>query len=479
MAVTEADRERIRRLLREDYEFFIDARDAAGAGPVKIVNKHGELVTLELKRPQRRLLRALKRQRAAGKPQRAIILKARQVGFSTIAQVVAIIRCSQTENHLALTVAQERKTVAALFAIGERTYLNLPLQIRPPAPRSRSTLEMCYLTFGQPSRQLRAAGVMGINSSYETATAKVAAGARGRTPHTLHFSEIAFYSKDDAVLGIQNGVPDYPETLILKESTANGHNWFKDEWDLAEAGESDYYAMFSPWFEEEEYSKPFLNDGEMEDFEATLGQGTRALPEIGTDEPMLLELIKRKIVEWALEDEEPEPGEEGVHRRALEHLNWRRSAIVNKTKGKVSLFQQEYPSMPEEAFLSTGRRVFDTAHVRRALDACELSDPSVPSAEHTGPARGLLRGTEVRKVRPRRGVEIEIPTGAEWVPWSKRARGELAEWRHFGAPAQERWQVQPDGSKLYVGAGQYLVSVDPASGRRTIRGSSTRITRSR
>jgi hypothetical protein len=78
----------------------------------------------------------LKRQRAAGKPQRAIILKARQVGFSTIAQVVAIIRCSQTENHLALTVAQERKTVAALFAIGERTYLNLPLQIRPPAPRS-------------------------------------------------------------------------------------------------------------------------------------------------------------------------------------------------------------------------------------------------------------------------------------------------------------------------------------------------------
>jgi hypothetical protein len=297
---------------------------------------------------------------------------------------------------------------------------------------------MCYLTFGQPSRQLRAAGVMGINSSYETATAKVAAGARGRTPHTLHFSEIAFYSKDDAVLGIQNGVPDYPETLILKESTANGHNWFKDEWDLAEAGESDYYAMFSPWFEEEEYSKPFLNDGEMEDFEATLGQGTRALPEIGTDEPMLLELIKRKIVEWALEDEEPEPGEEGVHRRALEHLNWRRSAIVNKTKGKVSLFQQEYPSMPEEAFLSTGRRVFDTAHVRRALDACELSDPSVPSAEHTGPARGLLRGTEVRKVRPRRGVEIEIPTGAEWVPWSKRgarrARG-VAALRRAGAGA--------------------------------------------
>jgi hypothetical protein len=462
--VSEADRERVRQRLREDYEFFIDARTAAGEGPVKIVTKRGELVTLELKRPQRRLLKALMRQRANGRPQRAIILKARQVGFSTIAQVVAIIRTSQTPNHLALTVAQERKTVAALFKIGSTVEMHLPSQIRPPAPRRRETLEMNYISFMEPSRQLRAGGVMGLNSSYETATAKVAAGARGRTIHTLHFSEIAFYGKDDAVLGIQQGVPALPESLILKESTANGHNWFKDEWDLAEAGESEYYPMFTPWFEEDEYRLAFANDGEMEDFEATVGQGTKALPEIGEDEVELAELIPRKLREWAIEDEIPEPDEEYVRRRTLEHLNWRRWCIVNQCFGKVSKFHQEYPSVPEEAFLSTGRKVFDAAHVRRALDACDVSDPAVPNAEHPGPARGLLRGTEVRKVRPRRGVEIEIPTGALWVPWSKRARGELAEWRHFGAPAKERWQQQPDGSQLYVGPGQYLVNVDPAGG---------------
>jgi hypothetical protein len=43
----------------------------------------------------------------------------------------------------------------------------------------------------------------------------------------------------------------------------------------------------------------------------------------------------------------------------LEHLNWRRFAIVDEFDGDEELFKQEYPSTPEEAFLVSGRPVFN------------------------------------------------------------------------------------------------------------------------
>ena len=465
--------EQLLRRLRGDYEFFIDARDLRGRGAITIATKEGELVTLELKRPQRRLLRALMRQRAAGKPQRAIILKARQVGFSTIAQVVGIIRATQMPNHLALTVAQDRKTVAGLFKIGDRAYSHLPGALQPPVAQRSDALEVKYLVWGEPSRQLRELGVRGLDSSYETATAKTAAAARGRTIHTLHMSEVAFWGADHALLGIQNGVPDTPNSLILKESTANGHNFFKEEWDLAEAGESGYFPMFTPWFEEDEYRQAFANEREMLDFEQTIGRGTPARPEIGEDEEDLVKLISASIRGWTVEDAEwaaergieapPAPTEDEIRLRVLEHLNWRRGAIPAKCQGKVAKFHQEYPSTPEEAFLSTGRKVFESMHVRAALTACNATDPAVPSAEHPGPGRGLLRGTEVRTLRVRQGATLEVPRSAIWVPAGKRERDEEANWRIFELPQEGRW-VERDGGKVWEPPGQYIVSCDPASG---------------
>lgn len=467
---TPADIERVRRRLREDYEFVIDRASA-----VKIVAKSGETITMVLKRPQRRLVRALMRQREAGRPQRAIILKARQVGFSTLAQALGIMRATQTENHVALTIAQERDTTSALFDIGRFVWANLPGQIKPPAAREGGTKERRYLLFGEPGQQLRRAGVLGLNSAYETATAKTAAAARGRTIRTLHMSEVAFWGSDEALLGIQQGVPDLASTLILKESTANGHNFFKDEWDLAEAGESDYYPMFTPWFEEDEYRRAFANEREMWDFEASIGSGTPGRPEIGDDEQDLAELIPAKIRAWAEEDGVDPPSEEETWARTLEHLNWRRWAIPTKTQGKVAKFHQEYPSTPEEAFLSTGRKVFDSILVRRALAVCERTDPAVPSVEHPGPARGLLRGAEMQEVRVRRGVTLEVPQKALWVPRSRAERGEASNWRVWQLPQEGEWISPNDPTApptlkehhdgpLWRPSGQYLVNVDPASG---------------
>jgi hypothetical protein len=47
----------------------------------------------------------------------------------------------------------------------------------------------------------------------------------------------------------------------------------------------------------------------------------------------------------------------------VEQLQWRRNTIRDKLKGDETMFKQEYPCCPEEAFLTTGIPVFDNEKV--------------------------------------------------------------------------------------------------------------------
>jgi hypothetical protein len=125
-ATGEADRvEAVRRRLKSDYVYFAE-------NAVRIINKQAGRCRSVLKRPQKRLLRALMAQRAAGEPQRAMALKARQVGVSTVMQSIATQRATQNANHLALVLAQDRKTAGKLFKMGEYAWAHLPGEIKPP-----------------------------------------------------------------------------------------------------------------------------------------------------------------------------------------------------------------------------------------------------------------------------------------------------------------------------------------------------------
>jgi hypothetical protein len=475
---TEAEREAVRERLRSDYLYYPEVA-------LNIVTKRGERVPFRLKGPQKRLARALMRQREAGQPQRAIILKARQIGMSTLSQGLGIQRATQMPNHLAVTVGQNRETTAALFNIGRFMWANLPEQIRPPAAYESGTVDRKLLQFGEPSLQMRRQGMLGLNSAYETATAKSAAAARGRTIHTLHLSEVAFWPTDGTMLAILQGVPDTPESLVLKESTANGDNAFKDDWELAVTGASGYYAMFSPWFEEDEYRRAFANDSDRAEFEHLVGSGP-----YGEDEGMLLSLIPEQIRGWEQEaidaGEHVEPlSDEALETRVLEHLNWRRWCIAAKCEGSVDKFHQEYPSTPDEAFLSTGRKVFDAMQVTKAMRHAEKMDPLVPTLETPGPAVGALVGEEHKAVRARRHVVVDVPQKVVWVPRSRLQRGERAPWRIWKLPQQAQTLTcdpETDGpfwpgqggldkltapeitpSEVRIPRGQYVVSCDPAS----------------
>lgn len=417
------------RRLRHDFPFF-------AAKCLRIVDQRAQTVSLKLKRAQQEVDRRLEAQAADGRPMRAVILKARKLGMSTMIEGKITHRYTQMENHRAVVVAHDKKTAGELFDMSETMYAKLPnrtvgkLQIKPAIVASRRRTE---IKLGEESRSARQAGELGINSSLVVDTAGEIQAGRGFTYHSLHLSEVAFWPDAAKMTALLNSVPDEPNTMVVLESTANGHNFFRRIWRQAEEGLNDYEAIFFPWFEDPYYVRPFLNDEERSRFESTIGEG-----EFGEAEPGLQEM--------------------GI---TLEQLNWRRWAIANRTSGDLRNFQQEYPQTPEEAFLATGRQVFSMVLVSKVISR----------AEKLTPDEGLIvADADTITKREVRGQTYSVPSAALWKPRETIDISPVGQawWRLWAKPDVGNWEgpnFDPRAERKQPG--QYIVGVDPASGEET------------
>jgi hypothetical protein len=134
------------------------------------------------------------------------------------------------------------------------------------------------------------------------------------------------------MLSITNAVPYLPGTFIAVESTAQGMGgYFYELWQRAMSGKSEWVPVFIPWFIVKEY--------EMELSEEERGAMLSSLTE---EEKYLMSEFSPVMT--------------------LEKLAWRRKTIDIECQGKISLFQQEYPSTPEAAFLASGSMVLIQRH---------------------------------------------------------------------------------------------------------------------
>ena len=298
---------------------------------LKIKTKSGTVVPFRLNDAQRKLYAVAKRQQDAGKPVRLIILKARQLGFSTLTEGLIFHACATRKNVNALIVAHREDATANLFRMSKLFYDELPAPVKPMLRASNAQ----ELVFENPSKlRSEREARPGLRSRIRCATAGGRGIGRSDTLQCVHLSEYAFWpdgadGKASTLAGILQAVPSLPGTMVVIESTANGFEDFKERWDAAVAGENDFEPVFFAWFENPDYSM-------------TVVPGT----------------------EWTPEERDLK----AAYQLTDEQLQWRRWCIANNCGGSLDMFRQEYPASPGEAFLHSGTGVFDNEQIVLRLE---------------------------------------------------------------------------------------------------------------
>jgi hypothetical protein len=274
-----------------------------------IRTKAGALAPFTLNRAQLYAHEKLEKQlRETGKV-RALCLKGRQQGLSTLIQGRYFWKVITRMGTKAYILTHEAEATKNLFEMTQRYYDRLPRGLACEADKS-SSKELAFKKY---------------QSSYSVGTAGNKGAGRSQTIQLFHGSEVAFWpNAEDHEKGVLNAVSDEPGTEIILESTANGiGNYFYNMWKAAESGASEYQPIFIPWYWQNEYT------AQDKDFSLT------------EEEDLLYKLYK----------------DDGM---TLKHLSWRRLR-TSKSQDKdaaIEAFKQEYPCSATEAFLNPIANVF-------------------------------------------------------------------------------------------------------------------------
>jgi hypothetical protein len=285
---------------------------------IKIRNKKGEIISLTLNNPQQRLYDIIKEQKQAKKPVRVIILKARQMGFSTLTESILFKDTVTKFNRRTGIITHLASATNNLFSMSKLMLDNLPEDMKPSIKNSNAQ----ELIFDNDEGT-------GLKSKIKCMTAGTSGVGRSDTFDNLHLSELAFWEGDvtGTLTGLFQAVPNLPDTMIIIESTANGFEKFHELWEQAVNGENDFVPLFVAWYELPEYAMPYSG--------------------------------------FTLTKEEEELKE--AYNLTNDQLEWRRWCIRNNCQNDIEQFKQEYPSCPEEAFISTGQCIFDKDEIIKRL----------------------------------------------------------------------------------------------------------------
>lgn len=227
------DRERNLRIkLRDDFEAYARAC-------LNIRTKAGDVRRFQINATQRALHKRLEEQRRTKGKVRALVLKGRQVGISTYIGGRFYWRVTHKRGFLTQILTHLDDASDNLFAMAKRYHDMCPEMLRPETGKSNAK-ELSFSILG---------------SGYKVSTAGSKAVGRSATIQLFHGSEVAFWpNAEEHFAGIIQALSKAPDTECVLESTANGiGNTFHSLWKAAERGDSEFEAIFLPWFWHEEY----------------------------------------------------------------------------------------------------------------------------------------------------------------------------------------------------------------------------------
>lgn len=297
---------------------------------VKIKTKRRGYQDFVLLPAQRKFLATLCRQYWAGDEVRILLVKARQWGGSTLTQLfcawVQIWQRIGWNLAIVADVQQQSSHIRGMFA---------DMIARHPEWAGGLTWSR-YQSLNNVRLLNERDAIVGV------ASAKRPNNVRSFTYHMLHLSEVglwkstAEHNAEDLAQALAGGLVKGPRTICVKESTAKGTgNYFHREYLAAQRGDSAFEVVFVGWHEISEY--------------------TRAVPE---------KELGDFVRSW--DDREWELWEEGA---TIEGIAWYRHEMRQMPPlTREWRMKQEYPTTADEAFSTSGRRVFRPAYVKQARE---------------------------------------------------------------------------------------------------------------
>ena len=368
--MTDDEREIAIRRVRENFEVF-------ALHCLRIKNKEGKVVPFMMNRAQQHVHDMLESQKQKTGKVRALILKGRQQGLSTLIGARFYHQVSMWARS-AFIVAHEDKATTNLFEMVKRYQAHNPLA---PSTRASNAKELIFSA---------------IDAGYKLATAGTDDVGRGNTAQLIHASEYGFWRNPQQHLaGLGNTIGDVDGSEFVIESTANGiGNSFHQLWQAAESGQGDFIQIFVPWYWSDEYSAELKPDFEKSDEE-------------------------RKLVEvYGLTDGQ---------------LQWRRNKISSYGDGYDWLFNQEFPCCAADAFVTSSfNPLISPASVMEAVSS-EYRDLSAPLVIGCDPAGDGVNDADRTAIAFRRGrvcFRVESHNGLNTM----QIAGKLAEYNRDMQP---------------------------------------------
>lgn len=248
-----------------------------------------------------------------------LVLKGRQQGFTTLVTAYQLACCILNRNFQGYTLADKSDNSEAIFQNKAKfPYGQLP-DVLKPTEKFNNRKQLLFEK---------------INSSWAVDTATKDVG-RSRTVNFFHGSECAFWQNGIAPIQAALGEAFTKNCIKIYESTANGYNDFQRMWDSGV-----HINCFYEWWRTREYNIAFRN----EEVKAAF------LHEIDTKKGWIWDRLR-----WLRDDKS----------LSAEQLYW----YWNKYDKYLDkdLIKQEYPCTPQEAFLLSGKNVFDTSIILERL----------------------------------------------------------------------------------------------------------------
>lgn len=315
-----------------------------------IKDKHARIVKFEPNLPQRILIDYVLLCIEERRPIKAIILKARQMGLSTAVEAVIYWWTSTNKNINSVILGHEESSSKNLYAMFRR-YYDKSNPVFKPSIKYNTKTDLSFERFDDEGNQV------GLGSVIKTATAGNKSAGRSDTINCLHGSEVGLWEDGEALVGsILETVPDEEEmekpSMIFLESTAKGRgNYFHKEWLAAEEGSNNFVPFFFPWWVLKTYERHDDEElGELTEYENFLVDlMTKGLKVAG------------QLIEIPVEDI---PAKIKFYRRKAKNF-----------KSTPEKLFEEYPSTSHEAFISSGKAVFNVLSLNKLeMDKLEESD---------------------------------------------------------------------------------------------------------